>query len=149
MEDTFHLGIKALIRNSEGNFLLLQVNLAELKKHTGDAYWDIPGGRVQKGDSIEQTLQREVLEETGIKTIKAHTVLSTVVSNIRIPVGDSDVGLILQVFICDVEDNALQDIILSKEHQAYNWFTLAEVTEKLAVKYPLEFLRALEYIFEK
>ncbi len=47
-EDIFHLGIKALIRNSEDMILLLQVNPKALDGPKRD-YWDLPGGRVQKG----------------------------------------------------------------------------------------------------
>lgn len=33
--------------------------------------WDLPGGRPCHGESIFQTLQREVFEETGLKILKA------------------------------------------------------------------------------
>ena len=59
MEDSYHLGVKALIRNERGEILLLKVNVAKLRNAT-IAYWDIPGGRVQRGDTVETTLHREI-----------------------------------------------------------------------------------------
>lgn len=141
MEDVFHLGIKALIRNSEGKFLLLQVNPAELKNYSGEAYWDLPGGRIQRGSTIPETLEREVEEETGLIGIATSELVATTVSNIRIPVADSDVGLILQIYVCDVPE--VENIILSSEHQAYDWFTIEQVVENLQVKFPQDFLNQL------
>ena len=63
-EDIFHLGIKALIRNKHGEILLLHVDPAAVG---GKEYWDIPGGRVQRGHGVEETLRREIEEETGIR----------------------------------------------------------------------------------
>lgn len=57
MEDIFHLGIKALLRNEEGRVLLLKVNPKKLRGEQRD-YWDLPGGRIQKGDSVLDTLRR-------------------------------------------------------------------------------------------
>ncbi len=103
MEDEFHLGIKAIIRNEEGKILLLKVNLKTLKGYQGEPYWDIPGGRIHKDSTIEETLRREVQEETGITTIESFTPFTMVLSkNIRIPVGDKTVGLILSSYICNV-----------------------------------------------
>src|SRR5690606_4909053 len=86
-EDSFHLGIKALIRNDEGSVLLLRVNPAKLNGEHRD-YWDLPGGRVQKGDDVIDTLKREVAEETGITDLKSTKEVGMVLANIRIPVGD-------------------------------------------------------------
>ena len=47
LEDTFHLGVKALIFEAEGKILLLERN-----HPVKNLYWDIPGGRLQKGDSL-------------------------------------------------------------------------------------------------
>jgi len=100
-EDIFHLGIKVLVINPDGRILLLHVNLKELSGYKGSAYWDIPGGRIHRGDSINETLERELLEETGLELGKRPTTLiGAALSNIRIPVGDNDVGLILFVYKC-------------------------------------------------
>ena len=136
-EDTFHLGIKALIRNNEGKFLLLRVNLEKLHNHSLGAYWDIPGGRIQKGSTVEETLRREVEEETDMTAINAFTKFDMVLSNIRIPMGVDSYGLILGIYICDVDTPTA--INISDEHTEYGWFDSKQASELLKVKYPKEF----------
>src|SRR5262245_45148068 len=113
-EDLFHLGIKGLLRNSNGEVLLLRVNPAMLQNKIND-YWDLPGGRIQKGSSVLETLQREVTEETGITNFSEPKPIGMVMANIRIPVGENDtVGLILSVYECMISDNP--EVKISEEH---------------------------------
>lgn len=140
-EDVFHLGIKALIRNASGEILLLKVNPAKLKG-TIKEYWDIPGGRVQRGDTVEQTLRREVAEETGVTDIEDIQPLAMVLSNIRIPLQPEDVGLILSVFTCSIRPDT--PITLSDEHIDLGWFAPKEAAQLLQVKYPQEFTSKIE-----
>jgi 8-oxo-dGTP diphosphatase len=141
-EDIFHIGVKALIRNDEGKILLLQVNKQQLVGEDR-SYWDIPGGRIQRGDTVEETLRRELREETGITTVKRAMPLAMVLSNIRIPQRDGgDVGLVLSVYVCDV--GVVGDVTLSKEHIAYKWATPSETAEALGVKYPAEFTEKIK-----
>lgn len=138
-EDIFQLGIKALITNDRGQILLLKVNVEQLQ-NTKEPYWDIPGGRIHRGDSIEDTLKREVAEETGITSIRAIKHHSMVLSKIRIPAGESDTGLILSVYECVVGESVIS---LSEEHTEYAWFSREEAADLLKVKYPAEFTEAL------
>lgn len=137
MEDKYHLGIKALIKNKEGKYLLLKVNKKALKGYTGEAYWDIPGGRVQKGDTVENTLKREIEEETGIKNISEPKPITMVLSNIRIPLDTYDVGLILSIYECEINEN--EQIKLSEEHTTFAWLEPQEAAKLLKIKYPDEF----------
>lgn len=139
-EDTYHLGVKAIIHNDKNEILLLKVNLAKLKG-TNKEYWDIPGGRVMRGSTVEKTLLRELEEETGINKVNKITPFTMVLSNIRIPADKSDVGLILASYICEVDTNQKTDI--SDEHVEYRWFNPKQAAELLAVKYPPEFTKKL------
>jgi len=142
MEDKFHLGIKAIIRNSRGQLLLLKVKPEQLKGARGESYWDIPGGRIHKGSTVEETLRREVEEETGVTTIKSFIPFTMVLSNkVRIPVGKETVGLILSSYLCNVGDAS--QIKISNEHIEYGWFTPKEAEKLLAFKYPKEFIDKL------
>lgn len=139
-EDSFHLGIKALVRSNKGEILLLEVNPAKLH---GDkkSYWDLPGGRVQKDHTVLDTLRREVEEETGVKEIHDTRQIGMVLSNIRIPVGDDSVGLILSIYACNVPTDST--ITISDEHIGYDWFSPKQAAELLMVKYPTDFCQQI------
>ncbi|GAA3411365.1 NUDIX hydrolase [Paenibacillus hodogayensis] len=49
----------ALITNDKGQLLLVR----NVKGHS--SYWGLPGGAVEKGETLEQAAVREVKEETG------------------------------------------------------------------------------------
>lgn len=121
-------------------FLLLKVNPASLKGSQTD-YWDLPGGRVQKGDDVPDTLRREVEEEIGVTSISNVTQVGMVLSNIRIPIGDESVGLILGFFACSIPES--NDIILSSEHIDFGWFSAVEAARMLAIKYPQDFCETI------
>lgn len=141
-EDNFHLGVKGLIRNSNGELLLLKVNKERLDGR--NIYWDIPGGRIHRGETAAEALQREIKEETGLNQILGIKPFSMVLSNIRIPLHGSadDVGLIPRVFICQAA--CLDSIKLSEENVAFNWFAPSNAAKKLKFKYPPEFIQKLE-----
>ena len=51
--------VSALIYDDKGNILLV-------KNRKGDSfYWGLPGGAVEDGETLEQAVVREVIEETG------------------------------------------------------------------------------------
>lgn len=131
-EDCFHLGVKALIHDGAGKLLLLQRNL----KKTKEVYWDLPGGRLQRNESLEEALRREVFEETGLQNITNVRPFTVSLTNIRIPIHDSDVGLIFALYLCEVPTNS--PICLSHEHVHFEWFEPVKSAELLAKNYPVE-----------
>lgn len=119
-EKPFYLGIKAIIQNSEGQILLL--------KHSS-GYWDFPGGRVNHGESIEDTLMREVEEETGITKLEEIKPDKMVLTKYQIPFQDVKAGLVLWYHTCTLPGEV--EITLSNEHTEYRWVELSEAEEFL------------------
>jgi 8-oxo-dGTP diphosphatase len=56
----FLVGVSGLVRDEQGRVLLL--------RHTyrGKKPWGLPGGGLRPGESLEECLEREIMEETGL-----------------------------------------------------------------------------------
>lgn len=119
---------------------MLQVNVAALTKHEGDAYRDLPGGRIDRNETSSLALQREIEEEAGIVDVTIGENVGTFLASIRIPHGENDYGLFLSVFLCEVVDSK---VVLSSEHIAYEWVEKDALCERLSYKYPADFLEKL------
>lgn len=55
------LGVRAMVRSADGKFLLV--------RHTYTPGWHFPGGGVEKGQTTESALHRELLQETGLELV--------------------------------------------------------------------------------
>lgn len=131
----FQLGVKALIENKKGEILLLQKAPKETEKFGDPIYWDLPGGRVEEGLTVQETLAKELQEEIGIFEFDQKELFYALVSNIEIT--SENCGLILFVYQCTIDENAR--FTLSDEHTDTKWFSPREAAELLQVKYPIEF----------
>ncbi|WP_165974646.1 NUDIX domain-containing protein [Nonomuraea deserti] len=61
-QDKFMVGVTGVVRDPDGNVLLLRHRFwAE------DRQWGLPTGGAQRGETFEQTVVREVREETGLE----------------------------------------------------------------------------------
>lgn len=61
-----HLGVRGIVVD-DGHVLLVRTTY-------GDQLWDFPGGHVQRGESAEDAVAREVREETGVQ-VRAATLI--------------------------------------------------------------------------
>ncbi|HVS79179.1 MAG TPA: NUDIX domain-containing protein [Candidatus Saccharimonadales bacterium] len=138
-EKLFQIGVKALITNDAGEILLLNTGDYVLKGI--EPHWDIPGGRIQEGSNVPETLQREVAEETGVKRILGSEFFTAVISNFGGKVDGRDIGLALMIYRVEIPKNS--EIKLSHEHSGYEWVAPKEAAKRLAYKYPPEFTEKL------
>ena len=135
----FHVGIKALIENQQGQILLLKA--PGWKKNNTSPHWDMPGGRIQEGKDAIDALRREIREETGVTIIQSHAFFTAVISNHEIPFEKYMLGLVLMIYKVKIPENSR--IILSDEHIDYEWVDKKEAAKRLANKYPPEFTEKL------
>lgn len=118
-EKIYHLGIKALIQNTDGEILIL--------RRAGHSFWDVPGGRVQAGEQVLETLVREVMEETGLVDLQDIKPQAMTLTPINIQLADgTPAGLILWYHSCAIANPV---IMLSEEHSEYEWVTW-EIAQK-------------------
>ncbi|MBI0300969.1 NUDIX hydrolase [Streptomyces sp. PRKS01-29] len=106
---------------------------ALLIKRRDNGKWEPPGGVLERGETIPDALQREVLEETGIK-IALPATLTGVYKNMT--------GLIVSmVFRCQAIDGTPTT---GAETRALRWATRDEITELADEAYAIRVLDALD-----
>jgi len=108
----FYAGLKGLVRDPERGVLLLHRTDGEHE------FWELPGGRMETGESFEEALTRELKEEVpSIGSIAVGEVLGAFKVNREFPDGR---GLLLLYFAVDAQ---LPDpIVLSDEHDSYVFY---------------------------
>ncbi len=141
----FFVGIKALIIKN-GKILVLSSGASELSS-TGrtKAFWDLPGGKVEWGESVAETLRREVHEELGISknSLRIKRIFEASVSRIRISHG-IPVPLLLITFLCSI--NGSNGFKLSDEHASFKWVDAKTAKRLLGVKFNRTFVKELDSI---
>ena len=71
------LGVRGLVVNGEGQVLLIE--------HTYMPGWYMPGGGVEKGETCEQSVIRELHEEAGIRVEGRPALVSVHSNHVRFP----------------------------------------------------------------
>lgn len=106
------VAVKAVIKNNQGQFLIVREG----------ARWQAVGGRLEKGEKLEDGLRREVLEETGLNDLKVGTVIH-VDEWFSKPEGELK-HIVALFFACHTDKEV---VTLSDEHQDYAWITIEEL----------------------
>lgn len=112
-----------------------------LKGH--DGVWDLPGGHMEIGESLEETASREVLEETGL-TVDALDLLG-IASGRRIFHKERNAYYVTAFYRAHAYRGEVNgEINLSREHADGKFFAPDALPDALSVsvQYLLELLRA-------
>ncbi|MDE1811057.1 MAG: NUDIX domain-containing protein [Candidatus Micrarchaeota archaeon] len=126
--DSFRVAAKAFILNSKGEVLM--VRRGDDNPHKPGA-WEIPGGRLELGESPFDGLKREVLEETGLSV--------RILNPLKVHHFTRDDGqkITMIVFLCRAES---EEVRLSGEHTAHIWMD----TELASMKMVPDFNEEIE-----
>jgi 8-oxo-dGTP pyrophosphatase MutT (NUDIX family) len=71
------LGVRGLVTDEAGRVLLIQ--------HTYVPGWYMPGGGVERGETAEQALARELVEEAGVEVVGRPRLLSIHSNHVKFP----------------------------------------------------------------
>ena len=102
-----NLSVKAVVQNPDGHLVL---------KDAYSDWWDLPGGHVEEGETLDNSLAREIKEETDLTLVKA-----TMRGVHALKLGDS----IRPVVVYDAMVKGR--VRLSEEHTGYAWANKGEL----------------------
>lgn len=131
-EQIFHIGIKALVVNDMGEILMLKEVFSD-----GEMQWDVPGGRMEPGETFQETLTRELCEEIGVGGYVTAEHFATVLSNKQITTATGSVALVLVVYKVTLLDGATPKPL--ERGVGLSWVAAQKAAELLRDKYPAEF----------
>lgn len=119
--DAVSCGAVVFRRTPQGTrYLLLQYN---------ERHWDFPKGHMEAGETEEQTLRRETMEETGIKDLVLMPEFRTWISY-AYPDRNGN-GLVRKKVVFFAASTKTEQVTLSHEHIGFEWLPYAEAMRRL------------------
>jgi 8-oxo-dGTP pyrophosphatase MutT (NUDIX family) len=116
MLENFYIGVKGVVRVAN------KVLILKKKDQTGNYFWDIPGGRIDDNETIEETLHRELKEE--VPSLGKYSI-SKIIGAYRLPKDLNDgLGLVLIFYKIDAESFVAS---FSDEHEESKWVEIDEI----------------------
>jgi 8-oxo-dGTP diphosphatase len=125
----------AVIFRLDGNY----VQILSAKRAAGEFLehqWEFPGGKFEPGESAEEALHRELLEELGIE-LEVESQLLAESADGGWEMGN---GYVLYPFLAQIAKG--QQIVLGPQHSEIKWLELADAESVDWVKADLAPLRA-------
>lgn len=109
------LGVRGLVTDPDGAVLLI--------RHTYVKGWYMPGGGVERGETAEEALARELVEEVGVRMTDRPRLLSFHSNHVRFP-GD-------HVLIYRVESWEACEATSRGEIDAVGWFQASDLPAEI------------------
>jgi len=127
----------AVILRREGNKIYYLLLHYPSNAKAPREYWDFPKGHIEKGEKIEETVEREVEEETGLKDIKFVEGFKEWIKYFFKHKG-KNVFKIVTFLLAEAET---EEVKISPEHIGYKWLPYKEALKQLKFKNAREILK--------
>lgn len=85
--------------------------------------WEFPGGGIDKGEEVEVSLKREVLEETGLRVSITERLPGVFTTTVEFPEGGG-YQVFLLPYICSIESGEV--CLADEESSDYGWYSLED-----------------------
>ncbi|MCP4219092.1 MAG: NUDIX domain-containing protein, partial [bacterium] len=117
------VGVGAVIVNDQNETLLLL-----RKKSPEKGCWDLPGGRVELGETIEAAILREIKEELGVdvKIIKLLRVTNHILE-------EENTHWVAPAFLSRIVSQGEPENLEPHSHEAVQWFPLDALPENITI----------------
>ena len=90
-------------------------------------YWDFPKGNIEKGEEEEDTVRREIKEETGIEDIKFVDGFKEKISYFYRREGE----LVSKEVVYFLIETNISEVKISEEHVGYEWVNFDNAKKRL------------------
>ncbi len=125
--------------------------------HYKSGHWDFPKGHIEKGESEEQTLRREVKEETGLDDLKISLDFKKRVHYAYQARGEErtkrrKAGMSINVFkkvVYYLAETKTREVKISSEHVGCEWLEYDEALKKITYKGPRKVLKLVKKYLQK
>lgn len=124
----FYIAYAGIIPNEKGEILLIR--RSEHSK-TNPLLWEPPGGKPDPGETLDESLKREVREETGLE-VDVYSPAGTAMMEL------SDKRIAYLIMLCKIQKGS---ICLSDEHCEYMWVDPKEVNKVQLASQFVEFFK--------
>jgi len=107
--------VRLIIINAYNKVLILKRANSEY----GNGDWCLPGGKIEYGDTIELTVEKELAEETALKCLSKRFLFY----QDSLPITQGKMQCINFYFECETEG----DIVLNSESSDFTWISKDEI----------------------
>lgn len=114
MEIKLFVATKAFIKNKKGEILILRES-SKYKDGSNAGRFDIVGGRLKPGERFDESLLREIKEETGL-SVRINKPFF--VNEWRPKVNGEQWQVVATFFECDTDSD---EVTLSEDHDSFEW----------------------------
>ena len=124
-----HVVVGVLVENEK-------ILIAKRKNYgDGAGLWEFPGGKIEEGESQEECLKRELLEELGINIEVKDFIIYALHENIE-----------KNIHLYAYYAKYIEGIITLEAHDKIKWVSLEELSE---YEFPPADIKVIEYILKK
>ncbi len=127
-----------LMKDNVPHYLLL---------HYPSKHWEFAKGHIEEGENIEETVRREVEEETGIKDLKIipgfreYSKYFFRKSYDLVGEAKKNAPWVFKLVTFYLAETKTEDVIISDEHGGFIWLPIEEALKKVTFKNAKELLR--------
>lgn len=140
----------AIVSRKEGSIIYY------LLLHYKSGHWEFPKGHIEKNESEENTVKREIAEETGIEDVEIIKGFKEYVKYFfRRSYGlkgeaRKKAPLVFKMVVFYLAKTKTKEVKISFEHKDFKWLPYKQAFEQLTFKNAREILkRANEYLISK
>jgi len=134
-----------VFRKEEGKIHYLLLHYPSVSHRAKKEYWDLPKGHIERGEKLEDTVRREVEEETGLKDIEF---MDGFKETIRYFFRFEEKNILKFVTFYLVQTHN-KDVKISGEHLGFQWLPYEEAMGRITFKNAKEILQKANEFLSK